>query len=85
MFVTSGPDMPIAHHCGDMEMPRIEPGSHLLVRDAFDGAVRVRALSGVLTEGHSFPVIMVERPLADGGTDRVPWPMESVRLVVKEA
>lgn len=63
----------------------IGPGDHLFARDAWGKPVRLRALSGVETKGHNFPVVWVERPLAAGGTDRVPWPVEAIKMTVKEA
>ncbi len=62
-----------------MSEPTVSPGVGVMITDAYGEKIRTRALSGVEKVGHSFPVVWVERPLADGGTDRVPWPAEAVR------
>jgi hypothetical protein len=62
-----------------MNTAEISPGMAVIITDAFGTEIKTTALSGVETEGHSFPVVWVERPLKDGGTDRVPWPLEAVR------
>ena len=54
------------------------PGMMVTVLDADGTKHHVKALSGVETEGHNFPVVWIERPLAAGGVDRVPWPAEAV-------
>ena len=64
-----------------METATIAPGDTVVITDANDRTYTVTALSGIEYEGHSFPVVWVARPLADGGTDRVPWPTEAVRPV----
>ena len=51
----------------------------VVITDAFGTEIPTTALSGVETAGHSFPVVWVERPLKDGGTDKAPWPVEAVR------
>ena len=51
----------------------------MVITDAFGQEIRTRALSGIETDGHSFPVVWVERPLKTGGTERAPWPAEAVR------
>jgi len=58
----------------------IENGALVVITDADGNEHTVRALSAVETEGHSFPVVWIERPLTAGGVDRFPWPAESVRL-----
>ena len=62
-----------------MQTSEIAPGACVIITDAFGREIRTRALSSVESDGHSFPVIWVERPLKDGSTDRVPWPLEAVR------
>jgi hypothetical protein len=64
---------------GDMETTDIAPGVPVIITDAYGAEIRTTALSGIETEGHSFPVVWVERPLKAGGTDRAPWPLEAVR------
>lgn len=63
-------------------MTPIKDGSRVVVTDA-DGvehdAVALSSVEG-RNQGHSFPVIWV----AFGDWDRVPWPVESVRLADKE-
>lgn len=56
----------------------IAPGIAVIIRDANGTEIPATALSGIETEGHSFPVVWVQRPLADGGTDRAPWPLGAV-------
>jgi hypothetical protein len=65
---------------GGMEAAEITPGMAVIITDSLGTEIKTTALSGVETEGHSFPVVWVERPLTDGSTDRVPWPFEAVRL-----
>lgn len=65
-------------------MTSIAAGDHLLVRDAHDHKLRVRAASEIEVAGHNFPVVWIERPLADGTTDLVPWPLDAVALRVRE-
>ena len=60
-------------------MDDLEPGTGVLITDAYGQTIPTRALSGVEKAGHSFPVVWVERPLTDGTTDRVPWPADAVR------
>ena len=57
-------------------------GTPVIITDAFGTEYATVALSGIegRCEGHTFPVVWVERPLKAGGTDRCPWPLESVRL-----
>jgi hypothetical protein len=62
-----------------MQTANITPGTQVLVTDAAGRELTVIAVSDVETEGHSFPVVWVERPLNDGTTDRVAWPASSVR------
>ena len=62
-----------------MEPAEITANSTVVITDAMGREFRTRALSGVETVGHSFPIVWVERPLADGGTDKVPWPADAVR------
>jgi hypothetical protein len=66
-------------HAGCMQTTTIVPGMTVIVVDAEGVEHQVEALSGVETGGHNFPVVWVARPLAAGGTDRVPWPAEAVR------
>jgi hypothetical protein len=66
---------------GPMTTTTITAGDQVLIVDAGGREYRTEALSGIETDGHSFPVIWVARPLAHGGTDRVPWPAESVKPV----
>lgn len=54
-------------------------GTAVIITAADGSEHRTTALSGVEREGHNFPVVWVLRPLTDGGTDRVPWPADSVR------
>lgn len=62
-----------------MRTATITAGARIVIVDAEGREHVVEALSGVESEGHSFPVVWVARPLADGGTDRVPWPLDAVR------
>ena len=62
-----------------MKILSIEPGDIVQIIDVDGREFPARAVSGVETEGHAFPVVWVERPLAHGGTDRVPWPADSIR------
>lgn len=62
-----------------METADIAPGMTVLVTDAEGHEHRVKALSEIESDGHSFPIVWVARPLEAGGTDRVPWPLEAVR------
>ena len=61
-----------------MEAVNIEPGTWLVVTDAEGKEHRMEALSRP-ERGRDFPIVWVRRPLASGGHDRVPWPLESVR------
>ncbi|TMR37391.1 hypothetical protein [Actinomadura geliboluensis] len=62
-----------------MDTVIISSGDDVVVTDAYGREHRVQALSGVERRGHDFPIVWIARPLAAGGTDRVPWPAESVR------
>lgn len=62
-----------------METSDIAPGVPVIITDAYGAEIRTTALSGIETEGHSFPVVWVERPLKDGGTEPAPWPLEAVQ------
>jgi hypothetical protein len=62
-----------------MEAVDIAPGTPVIITDASGTEIPTTALSGIETEGHSFPVVWVERPLTNGSTDRAPWPLEAVR------
>jgi hypothetical protein len=62
-----------------METMNIAAGDMVVVVDAAGNEHTVRALSGIETEGHTFPVVWIARPLKSGDTDRVPWPAESVK------
>jgi hypothetical protein len=59
-------------------MPPIQSGDTIRIVAADGQTYVTTALSGVETTGHSFPVVWVARPLARGGTDRVPWPADAV-------
>ena len=61
-----------------MKTMSIDPGAMIQIIDVEGRRFPARALSGVETEGHAFPVVWVERPLLRGGTDRVPWPADSI-------
>jgi hypothetical protein len=63
----------------NMEAVDIAPGTPVIITDADGTEIQTTALSGIETDGHSFPVVWVERPLTAGGSDRVPWPLEAVR------
>lgn len=62
-----------------MQTSEITPGTPVVITDASGTEIRTRALSGVETTGHNFPVVWVERPLKDGSTEPAPWPLEAVR------
>jgi hypothetical protein len=57
----------------------IAPGDEVVITDAWGDELTTQALSGVETTGHNFPVVWIARPLRGGGTERAPWPAESVR------
>lgn len=63
----------------------ISEGDRVVITDVNGNEHEVTALSGVEREGHSFPIVWVARPLTAGGTDRIPWPAESVRPVAVPA
>lgn len=63
---------------GPMTAKMLRAGTTVIVTDAHGREHEVEALSGV-EKGHSFPVVWIARPLADGGTDHVPWPADAVR------
>lgn len=54
-------------------------GSFVDVTDRHGRVHQMEALTGVEEDGHSFPVVLVRRPLDDGTFDVVPWPADSVR------
>lgn len=62
-----------------MKVATIAAGVPVVIVDADGQEYEVEALSGIESEGHTFPVVWVARPLTGGGTDRVPWPLEAVR------
>lgn len=62
-----------------METLEISRGEIVEVLDRHGHPHRMEAVTEVETEGHSFPVVLVRRPLVDGTFDIVPWPAESVR------
>jgi hypothetical protein len=64
---------------GGMQAATIVPGSQVIITDAFWNKIETKALSGVETSGHGFPVVWVERPLKDGRTEPAPWPLWAVR------
>ena len=64
---------------GGMETTEITSGVPVIITDAYGAEIRTTALSGIEREGHTFPVVWVERPLKDGGTEPAPWPLEAVR------
>jgi hypothetical protein len=64
-----------------METAEIRPGSQVVAVDIDGNEHPVRALSTVETDGHTFPVVWIERPLSNGGSDRVPWPAESIKAI----
>jgi hypothetical protein len=83
-IVADGSDTPLVKwenvpQARTMETTEISLGTPVIIVDAYGQEIRTRALSGIESDGHSFPVVWVERPLKDGSTDRVPWPLEAVR------
>ena len=62
-----------------MKTATFAPGDKVIILDAFGGESESVALSDVEKDGHSFPVVWVERPCGDGRVERAPWPVESVR------
>jgi hypothetical protein len=64
-----------------MSTTEISPGTIVIVTDAAGVEHEVEALSGVQEKGHAFPLVWVNRPLASGGFEPIPWPAESVRVV----
>lgn len=64
---------------GGMETTEIASGVPVIITDAYGAEIRTTALSRIETEGHTFPVVWVERPLSDGSTEPAPWPLEAVR------
>jgi hypothetical protein len=62
-----------------MDTITISPGQAVVITDAAGQEHPSEALSDVESEGHSFPIVWVQRPLADGGTEPTPWPADSVR------
>jgi len=63
-----------------METTTITAGDRVFITDARGVELPTKALSGVETQGHSFPVVWVERPLINGGVEPAPWPADAVRL-----
>lgn len=59
----------------------IEAGAQVVITDVDGNEYECEALSGVERKGHAFPLVWVNRPLASGGFDPMPWPAESVRVV----
>ena len=74
-LVTCGNTM----QAGGMDTTEITSGVPVIITDAYGAEIRTKALSGIESDGHSFPVVWVERPLKDGGTEPAPWPLEAVR------
>jgi hypothetical protein len=63
-----------------MQESDITAGSLVIITDAYGNEIKTRALSGIEVDGRGgFPVVRVERPLKDGGTESAPWPLEAVR------
>lgn len=58
----------------------IQQGDLVLAVDAYGRELTMTAESGVEVAGHDFPIVWVSRTLPDGTTDRVPWPLESLRV-----
>ena len=56
----------------------ISVGDDVVIIDAFGQELATRALSGLESKGHSFPVVWVERRVGTG-TEPAPWPAEAVR------
>lgn len=56
----------------------LEAGVAVIVSDAFGEEHHMIALTCVETDGHDFPVVWVGDPTREG--QRIPWPVESVRL-----
>jgi hypothetical protein len=54
----------------------ITPGAKILITDAFGDEHPALALSLPESDGHSFPVVWVKTETEE----RVPWPLEAVRL-----
>jgi hypothetical protein len=63
-----------------METTDFAVGVPVVITDAYGAEIRTTALSGIETEGHTFPIVWVKRPLTDGRTEPAPWPLEAVRL-----
>ena len=50
----------------------------MVVNDAFGEEHHMIALTGIETAGHDFPIVWVRDPQQEG--QRIPWPVESLRL-----
>jgi hypothetical protein len=57
----------------------IQPGDPVMCRTASNEWLPKVAVSGVETDRHDFPVVMVRADLHD--VEAVPWPAEDVRVV----
>lgn len=64
-----------------MSATDIRAGAKVVVTDAEGVEHEVEALSGVEQKGHAFPLVWINRPLASGGFEPIPWPAESVRVI----
>lgn len=63
-----------------MTTQTIKPGVKVIITDAAGAEHEVDALSGIEYKGHAFPLVWVNRPLASGEFEPMPWPAESVRV-----
>jgi hypothetical protein len=67
-----------------MKTTTIEPGVRVVITDAGGDEHVVEALSGIVQKGHSFPIVWVNRPLASGDFEPMPWPAEAVRVATDD-
>ena len=56
----------------------VEPGVAVVVSDVFGEEHHMIALTGIETAGHDFPIVWVRDSQQEG--QRIPWPVESLRL-----
>lgn len=63
----------------DGGMESIKAGDDVLIFDVDGRAHEAKAVSGVESDGHWFPIVWVNRPLVNGETDLVAWPADAVR------
>lgn len=63
-----------------MSTATIQAGTKVIITDAEGVDHEVEALSGVEQKGHAFPLVWVNRPLASGDFEPMPWPVEAVRI-----